>query len=110
MWIFGFWEVRDFKYYVTSRSRLIDQLDAAREFPEDSWESHEALQIGNDIINAFELGNQDSIIEGRKLAQKYLGKKIDSSKVYDTDTEPIVYAIGHCHIGKPPRRVDGLIL
>ena len=43
-------------------------------------------------------GNQKSIIEGRKIARKYIGDKVDSSKVYDTDEKPIVYAIGHCHI------------
>jgi alpha-mannosidase len=89
--------------YVIIDGKLTGHIDAAREFPEDSWESHEALQVGNDIINAFVVGNQDSIIEGRKIAQKYLGKNVDSSKVYDTDMEPIVYAIGHCHIGELPR-------
>ena len=43
-------------------------------------------------------GSQKSIIEGRKIARKYIGDKVDSSKVYDTDEKPIVYAIGHCHI------------
>lgn len=43
-------------------------------------------------------GSQESIKEARKIAQKYLGDKVDSSQVYETDTQPIVYAIGHCHI------------
>ncbi|KAF2234544.1 glycoside hydrolase family 38 protein [Viridothelium virens] len=74
--------------------------DAAREFPEDSWEEHEALQVCNSIMDIFIEGNgsQESIREGRKLAQKYIGTKVDSSKVYDTDYEAIVSAIGHCHI------------
>ncbi len=43
-------------------------------------------------------GTHESIVEGRKIARRYLGDSVDSSKVYDTDTQPIVYAIGHCHI------------
>ncbi|KAL2867121.1 alpha-mannosidase [Aspergillus lucknowensis] len=74
--------------------------DAAREFPGDSWESHEANVVANSIIDAFIAGNgsTESIKEGRRLAQKYLGDKVDSAEVYDTDTQPIVYGIGHCHI------------
>ena len=74
--------------------------DAAREFPDDSWESHEANMVANSIMDTFIAGNgsQVSIKQGRKIAQKYIGDKVDSSKVYDADTQPIVYAIGHCHI------------
>ncbi|KAI9927782.1 Glycoside hydrolase, 38 vacuolar alpha mannosidase [Aspergillus wentii] len=74
--------------------------DAAREFPADSWESHEANMVGNAIIDAFIAGNgsQESIKEGRRIARKYLGSNVDSAKVYDSDTKAIVYAIGHCHI------------
>jgi alpha-mannosidase len=72
--------------------------DAAREFPVDSWEQHKAMKVANEIIEAFELGNQDSIIKGRKIAQEYLGKNVSSSKVYETGTTPIVYGIGQCHI------------
>jgi len=72
--------------------------DAAREFPGESWESHEALQVATAIIDAFEVGNQDSVLEGRKIAQKYLGKKTSSTDVYKSDEKPIVFATGHCHI------------
>lgn len=72
--------------------------DAAREFPSESWEQHKALRVANEIIDAFELGNQDSILKGRKIAQEYLGENVSSSKVYETGTKPIVYGIGHCHI------------
>ncbi|KAJ5769373.1 CAZyme family GH38 [Penicillium odoratum] len=74
--------------------------DAAREFPSDSWEAHEANVVGNAIIDAFTKGDrsQQSILEGRKIAQQYLGDKVDSSDVYKADTNPFVYAIGHCHI------------
>ncbi|KAL3423580.1 glycosyl hydrolase family 38 [Phlyctema vagabunda] len=72
--------------------------DAAREFPAESWEQHKALTVANRIIDAFELGNQDSIVKGRKIAQEYIGKNVSSSKVYETGTEPLVYGIGQCHI------------
>ena len=74
--------------------------DAAREFPTDSWQCHEATQVCNNIMDTFinNHGSQESILEGRKIAQKYLGEKVDSSKVYETDTKPLIYAIGHCHI------------
>ena len=74
--------------------------DAAREFPGDSWESHEAVQVCNAIMDAFIAGNgsQESIDTGRKIARKYIGKNVDTHKVYETDKQPIVFAIGHCHI------------
>ncbi|KAL4870897.1 hypothetical protein BDV12DRAFT_184237 [Aspergillus spectabilis] len=74
--------------------------DAAREFPRDGWESHEANVVANSIIDAFIAGNGslESIKEGRRIARKYLGDKIDSADVYDTASQPIVYGIGHCHI------------
>ncbi|EEH19219.1 hypothetical protein PABG_01538 [Paracoccidioides brasiliensis Pb03] len=74
--------------------------DAAREFPSDSWHSHEAQQVANAIIDTFIEGDgsQESIIKGRKIAQQYLGDKVDSDAVYKTDKQPVVYAIGHCHI------------
>ncbi|KAI9682882.1 MAG: Glycoside hydrolase, 38 vacuolar alpha mannosidase [Trizodia sp. TS-e1964] len=74
--------------------------DAAREFPGDSWESHEALQVNTAIMDTFYQGegSQESILECRKIAQKYLGENVDSAKVYDNDNEPLVYAIGNCHI------------
>ncbi|PGH18153.1 hypothetical protein AJ80_04540 [Polytolypa hystricis UAMH7299] len=74
--------------------------DAAREFPGDSWQGHEAQQVATAIMDAFIKGDgsQESIIEGRKIAQKYLGDKVDSHEVYESGKEPIVYGIGHCHI------------
>lgn len=74
--------------------------DAAREFPGDSWEAHEANMVGNAMIDAFIAGNgsNESINQARKIAQKYIGDKVDSSEVYSPDTAPFVYAIGHCHI------------
>ena len=43
-------------------------------------------------------GSQESIVKGRKIAQKYVGTKVDSHEVYESGETPIVYGIGHCHI------------
>ena len=102
------------KYYMLWKAQIVDvnliarQLhvdfwiigDAAREFPGDSWEKHEALQICNQIMDAFIAGNgsQSSIEKGRKIAEKYIGKNVDSAKVYDSAEKSLVYGIGHCHI------------
>ncbi|TQS35937.1 hypothetical protein Golomagni_03627 [Golovinomyces magnicellulatus] len=100
------------KYYTLSKAEIVAvnvearQLhidtwiigDAAREFPANSWEQHKALKVVNEIIDTFQLGNQESIIKGRKLAEQYLGKNVNSSAVYETGTKHIVYGIGHCHI------------
>jgi alpha-mannosidase len=74
--------------------------DAAREFPGDSGEKHQALQVCNAVMDAFIAGDgsQASIIEGRKIAQQYIGKNVDSEKVYESGNEAIVDGIGHCHI------------
>ena len=73
--------------------------DAAREFPEDSWEEHKALMLGNKIMDTFEVarGSQESIEKSREIASGYLGDT-NSSAVYQSKTSPLVYAIGHCHI------------
>jgi len=74
--------------------------DAAREFPEDSWQEHQALQVCNEIIDCFIAGegSRNCIQDCRVIAKKYLGDKIDSANVYDNDDGAIVYGIGNCHI------------
>lgn len=72
--------------------------DAAREFPQDSWEQHKALKTCNEIIEAFELGNRESLKACRKIAEDYLGPDVNSAKVYSSGKEPVVFGIGHCHI------------
>lgn len=74
--------------------------DAAREFPENSWERHQALQICNRIMDCFIAGegSNDCILDCRKIAEEYIGKNVNSAKVYDSDEKAIVYGIGHCHI------------
>ena len=74
--------------------------DAAREFPSDSWERHQALQVCNRIMDCFIAGDgsKNCIIECRKIAEEYIGKNVNSAKVYDTNEKALVYGIGHCHI------------
>lgn len=82
------------------RAIKLTRLDAAREFPGESWESHDALRINNAVIDAFIAGDgsQESILQCREITRQYLGNKVDTHEVYETDKEHIVYAIGHCHI------------
>ncbi|KAI2614553.1 glycoside hydrolase family 38 protein [Hypoxylon fragiforme] len=72
--------------------------DAAREFPEDSWEQHEALNVVTNIIDSYVLGDKESLKKCRKIAQEYIGSNVDTSKVYDSELVPQVFGIGHCHI------------
>ncbi|KAK5124181.1 hypothetical protein LTR85_001884 [Meristemomyces frigidus] len=74
--------------------------DAAREFPEDSWEEHQALQVCNEIMDCFIAGegSRPCIKECREIAKRYVGDKVDSAEVYKTDNDAIVNAIGNCHI------------
>ncbi|KAI0383823.1 glycoside hydrolase family 38 protein [Hypomontagnella monticulosa] len=72
--------------------------DAAREFPEDSWEQHKALNVVTNIIDSYVLGDKESLKKCRKIAQEYIGSNVDSSKVYESGLTPQVFGIGHCHI------------
>ncbi|KAK8095352.1 alpha-mannosidase [Apiospora kogelbergensis] len=72
--------------------------DAAREFPDDSWEQHKALNVATAILENYKLGDKESIKKCRKIAQEYIGANVDSAKVYDSGTEAQVFGIGHCHI------------
>ncbi|QIW96433.1 hypothetical protein AMS68_001951 [Peltaster fructicola] len=74
--------------------------DAAREFPDDSWQQHKALQICNNIMDTFIAGNgsREAIVDCRTIAKQYLGNDVDSAKVYENDNESLISGIGHCHI------------
>ncbi|RMD41839.1 hypothetical protein DV735_g3257, partial [Chaetothyriales sp. CBS 134920] len=102
------------KYFQLSEARIVDVNlaarglyidfwiigDAAREFPDDGWEKHKALDVTNRIMDAFIAGggSNESILEGRRIAQEYIGENVNSAKVYDSDKENLVFGIGHCHI------------
>jgi len=78
--------------------------DAAMDLPEDTWEQHEALNVTSRIIDAFRVGNDESIAKCRQIAAEYLGEDINSAKVYakggpvTNSRRPTVFAVGHCHI------------
>jgi len=74
--------------------------DAAREFPENSWESHKAFELCNKIMDTFiaDNGSKASIKECRKLAQQYIGTMTHSPKQMEGDQSVLVTAIGQCHI------------
>jgi alpha-mannosidase len=73
--------------------------DAAREFSQDTWQQHQALQVCNDIMDCFIKGKGTNacLKECREIAKRYLGNDIDSSNVYD-DSAALITGIGHCHI------------
>lgn len=54
----------------------------------------------NEIMDHFIAGEGSNVClkECRGIAKRYLGDKIDSAEVYDSDKEAIVSGIGHCHI------------
>ncbi|KAJ5625617.1 Alpha-mannosidase [Penicillium lagena] len=86
---------------VQARQLAVDMLiigDAACQFPDDSWEQHKLLVTANRIIETFQVADQNSILECRKIARECLGPKVDSAKVYSSNTETLVYGTGHCHI------------
>ncbi|PHH60418.1 hypothetical protein CDD81_1696 [Ophiocordyceps australis] len=72
--------------------------DAARELPEDSAEETKALAVAMEIIDTFQVDNQESILQCRRLAQQIIGPDVDSHRVYDVGKEGTVFGIGHCHI------------
>lgn len=74
--------------------------DAALEFPDDGWERHAALTLCNDIIETFaaDNGSKKAIDQCRKLAQKYVGDKVDFADVYKSDEHALITGIGNCHI------------
>lgn len=73
--------------------------DAAREFPQNSWQKHKAREVANRIMDVFDPSNADeSIKQGRKIAQEFLGTAVDSHKVYDSKLPAFVEGLGNCHI------------
>lgn len=73
--------------------------DAAREFPQNSWQKHKAREVANRIMDVFDPANPDeTILAGRKIAQEFLGTAIDSHKVYDSKVPAVVEGFGNCHI------------
>lgn len=72
--------------------------DGAREFPGNSLQKWQANQLCNDIMNAFNPEDVNSIKECRQIAEKYLGNKINDSEVFTPDAKIDVLGVGNCHI------------
>lgn len=72
--------------------------DAAREFPSDSWQRHQARSVLNRIINTFD-GTDNGIARGRDIAKEYIGV-VDTPSIFNSnqETQGLVYAVGNCHI------------
>ncbi|KAI9591192.1 galactose mutarotase-like domain-containing protein [Syncephalis fuscata] len=65
--------------------------DAASNLPSDSEAASKALKTGNDIINAFVTGSDESLARGREIARAFLERKGSTSGHQ-------IIAVGHCHI------------
>lgn len=72
--------------------------DAARELPENSAEQNKALAVAMRIIDTYKVDNQESILKCREIAKEIVGPDVDSHRVYEVGSDPIVFGIGHCHI------------
>ncbi|CUM62965.1 uncharacterized protein PRCAT00000525001 [Priceomyces carsonii] len=74
--------------------------DAARELSGSLWQKYQANEVCNQIMNVFDPNDVSSVQKGRDLAQKLLGKNIDSDNVYDVNklNRIDVYGVGNCHI------------
>ncbi|KAI9276187.1 galactose mutarotase-like domain-containing protein [Sporodiniella umbellata] len=62
-----------------------------KDLAEDSLRGSQALYTANRITNAFQTGNDQSLIEGLRIAREFLSAK-------NGDSQHEVYAVGHCHI------------
>lgn len=72
--------------------------DAAREFPASFPQRWQANRVCNEIMDAFDAENVESLNKCREIASTYLGDEVDSDAVYFNDRKPDVVAVGNCHI------------
>ena len=72
--------------------------EAANEFPEDSWQKHKAIEVGNAIMDNFDVTDLSSITRCREIAKEFLGNNVDSADVFKSAEESLVFGVGHCHI------------
>lgn len=73
--------------------------DAARELGGGA-QKYQAASVATAIMDSFDPDDSDSILKGREIATKFLGKDIDSDAVYHKNPLNFidVYSIGNCHI------------
>lgn len=73
--------------------------DAARELGGGA-PKYQAASIATEIMDTFDPNDRSSVLKGRKIATKFLGKEIDSDTVFHTNplNKIDVYSIGNCHI------------
>lgn len=86
-----------------ARALLVDFdiIKKCARLEDQSWQPHVARNVASEILKTFRLNNQESVRECRKIAQKFLGKNVDSEKVFanhaDNETA-LITAVGNCHI------------
>lgn len=67
-------------------------LGMGKDLEENSLRGSQALFTAHRITNAFQAGDDRSIMEGLKIAREFLNAR-------NGDAQHEVYAVGHCHIG-----------
>lgn len=72
--------------------------DSAKYLPVDSWQRHKALSVANEIMDAFDESDINSIKKCRQIASSFVGKNVDSVAVFKNQERPIITPVGHCHI------------
>lgn len=76
--------------------------DCARELPDDSYQKNRARQIGNEMMNIFDINDRSSVTKCRQfLKEQFFDQFTDSDEVYskgDTEQLSSVWGMGNCHI------------
>jgi alpha-mannosidase len=86
-----------YKYSQSMQREIVDTL------PGNTPLQNLALTTANAIMNAFQTGSHDAIVECRKLAERVFGEnweaKLPSHDAQMTKSDtPAIWGIGHCHI------------
>lgn len=76
--------------------------DCARELPDDSYQKHRARQIGNEMMNLFDVNDRSTVGKCREFLKKeFFDQFTDSDEVYskgDLNQLSSVWGMGNCHI------------
>ena len=75
--------------------------ECASRLQQDAFDSQQALEVANKVMDAFDQDDRSSILKCRQIAQEYLGSQVDGPQVFDQkncNKSPQVFAVGNTHI------------
>lgn len=76
--------------------------DCANNLNENGWQKHRALEIASEIMDRFDEFDESSIVECRKIAQKFLDNGLSRAymegRTQKAENSRVLTAVGHCHI------------